>query len=129
VAAQYIEAAGSDRLEVELVKVAMLHTAAEFVALGLVRVFLGYTPNCHALRFLFGLCGQFTGLVEGVFPQDDTGSLRRYKMLCAPVAMLRHWERLGAAEEDFDLLEKGCVTFLAEARKVSFEKIDGLLKI
>lgn len=129
VAAQYIGAADSGSLEVELVKVAMLHTAAEFVALGLVRVFTGYTPNRFSLRFLLELCGRFTGLAAEVFPCGDEAGLRRYRMLCAPPAMLRHWDRLEAPEEDFVAVEEACTEFLRRAGELADIEIRRLTEI
>ncbi|MEO5777271.1 MAG: hypothetical protein ABIQ27_10210 [Flavobacterium sp.] len=52
----------SEQLEVTLCKIALLNTAATQLAMGLLRVFLGYTPNEFGLKYLLQLCGHFTAL-------------------------------------------------------------------
>jgi hypothetical protein len=115
VAGLYMESAATAQLGIELVKVAMLHTAIEYAALGMIRVFLGYSPNAFSLRFLLGLCGHFTGLPDEMFPQNTDAECSRFKRLCAPPSMLRHWDRLEAPEADFDVLYGSCLAFLEKA--------------
>jgi hypothetical protein len=111
-------AAESEHLEVELCKIALLHTACVQIALGLVRVFLGYTPNEFGLKYLLQLCGSFTALPAQLFHQQTPEAIKRYKMLCAPPAMLHHWTRLSAPEQDFIWLLDACEVFLKQSNEI-----------
>jgi hypothetical protein len=111
-------AAESDQLEVELCKIALLHTACVQIALGLLRVFLGYAPNEFGLKYLLQLCGSFTALPAQLFDQQTPEGVKRYKMLCAPPAMLYHWTRLAAPEQDFMWLQDACEVFLKQANGI-----------
>ena len=111
-------AADSEHLDITLCKIALLNTAATQLALGLLRVFLGYTPNEFGLKYLLQLCGHFTDLPSQLFHQQTPEAIRRYKMLCAPTSMLNHWTRLNAAEEDFLWLSDSCRTFLGLATEL-----------
>lgn len=114
-----LQAAGdSEQLEVTLCKIALLHTASSQIALGLLRVFLGYTPNEFGLKYLLQLCGQFTALPTQLFKQSTPEAVQRFKMLCAPPAMLNHWSRLNASEQDFLWLLEACQEFLRLATDI-----------
>jgi len=108
-------AAESEQLDITLCKIALLNTAATQLASGLLRVFLGYTPNEFGLKYLLQLCGHFTVLPSQLFHQQTPEAIRRYKMLCAPTSMLNHWTRLNAREEDFMVLLDGCQQLLEGA--------------
>jgi len=111
-------AADSKHLDITLCKIALLNTAATQIALGLLRVFLGYTPNEFGLKYLLQLCGNFTDLPMQLFHQQTPEAIRRYKMLCAPTAMLNHWTRLNAAEQDFLWLLDTSISFLQLASEL-----------
>ncbi|WP_284651125.1 hypothetical protein [Flavobacterium terrisoli] len=91
----------SPQLEVELCKIALLNTACTQIALGLIRIGLGYIPNEFGLNYLLQLCTHFTTLPTQIFSQQTPLAAKRYKMLCAPPSMLNHWTKLYAPEEDF----------------------------
>jgi hypothetical protein len=111
-------AADSEHIDITLCKIALLNTAATQLALGLLRVFLGYTPNEFGLKYLLQLCGNFTNLPSQLFHQQTPEAIRRYKMLCAPTSMLNHWTRLNAAEQDFVWLLDACTAFLQLATEL-----------
>lgn len=111
-------AADSEHIDITLCKIALLNTAAAQLALGLLRVFLGYTPNEFGLKYLLQLCGNFTDLPSQLFKQQTPEAIRRYKMLCAPPSMLNHWTRLNAAEQDFLWLLDACTAFLQLATEI-----------
>jgi len=119
-------AADSAHLEVTLCKIALLHTASVQVALGLIRVFLGYTPKEFGLKYLLQLCGHFTALPEQVFCQLTPEASKRFKMLCAPPSMLFHWTRLNAAEADFVWLLDACTTFVTLGSALALSELDRL---
>lgn len=108
-------AAVNKQAEIELCKIALLHTATEQIALGLIRVFLGYYPNEFGLGYLLQLCGHFTLLPSDIFPQRTEQDIKRFKRLCAPTSCLQHWTRLNADEQDFQYLFQRCQQFLIEA--------------
>lgn len=127
VANHYLESAtASGRLDVELVKVAMLTTSMEFTALGLIRIFIGYTPNRQGLKFLFAICNVFTDLTQTVFEPDSERGQRCLKTLLAPPTMLRHWDELGWSESDYVFLESACAKFLAEATRIASDELNRL---
>jgi hypothetical protein len=109
-------AADSEQLDVELCKIALLHTAVNQIALGLIRGFLGYTPNTYSLAHLLQLCGYFTDLPLQVFHQETDLYSKRYKMLCAPPSMLNHWTKLNANEQDYIWILDACQLLLLEAK-------------
>lgn len=111
-------AADSAHHDVTLCKIALLHTVATQVALGLLRVFMGYTPNAFGLKYLLELCGHFTALPSQLFCPSSPEACKRYKMLCAPPTMLLHWSRLDASESDFDWLLGACQEFLQLATEL-----------
>jgi len=132
VALFYLDAAGNSVHEdVVLCKIALLHTAVSQIALGLVRVHLGYSPKYFGLRFLLQLCGSFSTLALDLFPVASAAGLRRYRMLCCPPDRLRNWIRLDAAAADFeilyyaaqDFLELGGGLVLAELERLEFGTI------
>lgn len=117
-------AAESEHLEVELCKIALLHSACVQIALGLLKVFLGYTPNEFGLKYLLQLCGSFTALPTQLFHQQTPEAVKRYKMLCAPPAMLHQWTRLSAPEQDFRWLQDACEVFLKQANDIVLPELE-----
>lgn len=109
-------AVDSEQLDVELCKIALLHTAINQIALGLIRVFLGYTPNTYSLAYLLQLCSYFTDLPSQVFHQETCLYSKRFKMLCAPPSMLNHWTKLNADAHDYTWILDACRLFLVEAK-------------
>lgn len=106
----------SPQLEVERCKIALLHTACVQIALGLIRVRLGYIPNEFSLNYLLQLCAYFLPLPFPVLNKETSESTRRYKLLCAPPTMLYHWTKLYASEDDFNYLLTTTQDFLNQAK-------------
>ncbi|MFD2907510.1 hypothetical protein ACFSX9_02060 [Flavobacterium ardleyense] len=115
---------GSEQSDVELCKIALLHSAVHQVALGLIRVFLGYTPTTLSLVYLLDLCGSFTALPSQVFKLETSLPQKRYKMLCAPPSMLNHWIALNANEQHFVWLLAACQLFLEEAETLAMIELN-----
>lgn len=126
--AQFNIQAAKDSLqeEVTLCKVALLNTACVQLALGLIRVFLGYAPNEFGLHYLLQLCGHFTDLATELYNDTTEDGIRRYKMLCAPAGMLLHWTRLDAAEEDFEILLERSELFLKKTSELAQQQLNKL---
>ena len=116
----------SPQVDVGLCKIALLNSACVQIALGLIRVFLGYTPNEFGLKFLLQLCQHFTDLPEKMFAQNTENGIRLYKMLCAPANMLFHWTRIYATEEDFTVLLDGSLRFLDGAEVLAATELERL---
>ncbi|RKS01677.1 hypothetical protein [Flavobacterium sp. 102] len=116
----------SPQAEVGLCKIALLNTACVQMAIGLIRVFLGYTPNEFGLKYLLQLCGHFTDLPQQVFACNTENDIRLYKMLCAPASMLLHWTKLGVEENDFEVLLQNCERFLEKAGALAIAELNRL---
>jgi hypothetical protein len=115
IAALLIEAAETtQRLDVEKVRIALLHQAVQHLALGLIRVGLGYKPNHFHLGFLFDLCEHCCSLTQQLFPRQSEEDLRLFRLLATHPASLRHSSSLTAEEGDFVLLLSRAKRFLAE---------------
>lgn len=113
-----LQAAGeSALLDVQLCKIALLHTAVVQIALGLLRVFMGYTPRDYSLRYLLALCSHFSDLPHQLFEKESVDGVRRFKMLCASPTLLQHRVRLDASDLDFEVLLGCCERFLQLAEE------------
>jgi len=123
VAQFYLQAvADSVHEAVGLCKIALLHEAVVQVALGLLRMMMGYAPREYGLRFLLELCGYFSDLPREVF--GSSIGAKRYNMLCAPPNGLYYKTRLYVAEEDFEALLACSNLFLEQARVLVLEGIE-----
>lgn len=116
----------SPQVEVGLCKIALLHSSCVQIAVGLIRVFLGYTPCEFGLKYLLQLCGNFTDLPVQVFAQSTEDDLRLFKMLCAPAAMLLHWTKLDADESDFEILLQNSQSFIDRAGELAESELNRL---
>lgn len=111
---------------IALCNIANLHIAIEEIALGLIRVFMGYTPNEFSLKYLLLLCGHFTKLPSEIFSNQSELEIKRYKMLCAPPSMLRYWYRLNAEEEDYLWILNACKNFYKQANTIVIQELERL---
>lgn len=102
----------SPQVDVTLCKIALLNRACVQLALGLIKVFMGYSPNEFGLKYLLQLCEHFTDLPTQVFDRETPEAVKRYKMLSAPPGILIHCTRLNADESDFEILLDNCQRFL-----------------
>jgi hypothetical protein len=112
--------------EIALCNIANLHISIEQLALGLIRVFMGYIPNEFSLKYLLLLCGHFTKLPSETFSQQSELATKRYKMLCAPPSMLRHWYRLNAEVEDYLWILNACQNFYKQANNIALQELERL---
>lgn len=120
-------AAESPHLDVERCKIALLNTACTQIALGLIRLFMGYTPKEYGLNYLLQLCGHFTTLPAQIFGGQSPEGNNRYKMLCAPPSMLNHWTKLETKEEDFNWLLDACRQFIEQSNEMAILKINNAI--
>lgn len=100
--------------EVEMIKVSQLHYAIQYACLGLIRLYLNYTPIRHDLKTLLELCGSFTEL-----PFEALSNPRTNRVLCAPPVMLRVWDRLELNPRAYSQVQQACTEFIETARKLA----------
>lgn len=113
----------------ELCKIALLNQSCLQLALGLIRVFMGYTPNEFGLKFLLQLCGYFTCLPQRLFTTATENDSRLFKMLCTPAGMLLHWSKLDADEADFEHLLERTQLFLDQAGELATTELNRLTNL
>lgn len=113
----------------ELCKIALLNQSCVQLALGLIRVFMGYTPNEFGLKFLLQLCGYFTCLPQRLFTTGTENDSRLFKVLCTPAGMLLHWSKLDADEADFEHLLERTQLFLDRAGELATTELNRLTNL
>lgn len=95
----------------EQVRAGLLHQVVEQVCLGLVEVFMGYKPVHFGLGYLLDLCGNFTGLVDGILPRHTEEEKALFKLLASNPALLRHRPQ-DIELADIEILQRrACVLF------------------
>ncbi len=105
--------------EVELCKIALLNTACVQIALGLIRVLMGYTPNEFGLKYLLQLCQHaLSNPLPSAFNPQTMADKFRFNRLCAPPSMLNHWTKLNAPEEEFQCLLTATQQFLELSKEL-----------
>jgi hypothetical protein len=102
----------------EQVRAALLHQVVEQVCLGLVEVFMGYRPVHFGLGYLFDLCGNFTGLVDGVFPRQTEEEKELFKLLASNPALLRHRPQEIELADIEILQRRACVLYDRAAKEI-----------
>lgn len=73
--------------------VSLLNQSLEQACLGLIYVFLGYTPNRYRLHHLLNLCDNFTALTKDVFPRRTDDDLDLFRNLNQSVCHIRYLHR------------------------------------
>lgn len=109
---------------VGLCKIALLHTAVQQTALGIIRIFMAYTPNEYSLRYLLELYSHVTAAPALAFQNKTPDEVRLHKMLCTPPSMLNHRIKLHADDKDVDYLVEACENFIENAGKLADNKIE-----
>ncbi|GEP52137.1 hypothetical protein FNO01nite_28090 [Flavobacterium noncentrifugens] len=98
----------------------MLNLAVEHTCLGLIRVFLGYTPNYFSLGFFIDLCGFFTSLPNQFFPRASEEDKRLFKMISTHPSSMRFHYEWEVNYTDMDFLSGRC----GELMKLASELTD-----
>ena len=99
-------------------KAVMLHHIVEQVCLGMLKLFLGYTPNHFALGYLLELCEYFAPAAGKFFPRNSDEDKRLFKNLSRYSWTLRY---SGDDDVDFEamsLLQTRCNDFADYAQEV-----------
>lgn len=113
---------------VGLLKIAELHRAVHFVALGMIRVYLGYTANNYNLKHLLDLTRLFSVIVDETFPTCDANAQKRLALLLPSPNMIRHWDRLEIPNKDFSALLCAVNGMFSRAQTACVEHLKELTK-
>lgn len=83
----------------------MLHTMAEQICLGMIRLFMGYSPNHFALSYLLEICDHFNAEISSYFPRVTEQDRNLFMILSRSYASLRYSGADTFSEEDMNLLQ------------------------
>ena len=101
----------------------MLNLAIEHTCLGLIRVFLGYTPNYFSLGFLIDLCGFFTSLPNQFFPRISEEDKRLFRMINTHPSSMRFNYEWEVNYTDMDFLSGRCSEFMRLAGELADKEL------
>ena len=100
------------------------HLIVEQISLGLIRLFLGYTPQHYSLGFLFDLCEHFTSLTAEIFPRKTENDKALFRTLANGTSFLRY----GAADtvdySDYEILRNRCDEFARSASELTKNELE-----
>lgn len=109
-------------------KAVMLHHIVEQACLGMLKLFLGYTPNHFALGYLLELCEYFAPSAGKFFPRSSAEDKRLFKILSRYSWTLRYSGDDDVDFEDMSVLQTRCNDFAEYAQEViqkELERIQG----
>ncbi len=98
------EAEGMDSGGATKIHVYLMRLVVEQTCLGLIRLFLGYTPHQYSLQFLFELCEYFTPLTAELFPRETAKDKELIKILSGATTSLRHGAIDAVPTHDYEVL-------------------------
>ena len=101
----------------------MLNLSVEHTCLGLIRVFLGYTPNYFSLGFLIDLCGFFTSLPNQFFPRASEEDKRLFRMISTHPSSMRFNYEWEVNYTDMDFLSGRCGDFMKLAGELADKEL------
>ncbi|WP_026705035.1 hypothetical protein [Flavobacterium soli] len=104
----------------------MLNLVAEHTCLGLIRVFLGYTPNYFSLNYLVNLCRFFTSLPDQFFPRNSEEDERLFRMVSTPPSSMRFKYEWEVNDTDMDFLSGRCSEFVRVAQELAGTELERL---
>jgi len=104
----------------------MLNLVVEHTCLGLIRVFLGYTPNYFSLNYLLNLCSFFTSLPEQFFPRISDEDERLFEMVNAHPSSMRFHYEWEVNYTDMDFLSSRCSEFVRIAQELTDMELERL---
>ncbi|PXY43193.1 hypothetical protein [Flavobacterium hydrophilum] len=83
----------------------MLHTMTEQICLGMIRLFMGYSPNHFSLSYLLEICDHFNPEISSYFPRDTEQDRNLFTILSRSFASLRYSGADTFSELDMNLLQ------------------------
>ncbi|MTD67766.1 hypothetical protein [Flavobacterium sp. LC2016-13] len=83
----------------------MLHTMAEQICLGMIRLFMGYSPNHFSLSYLLEICDYFNPEISTYFPRVTEQDRNLFTILSRSYTSLRYSGADTFSELDMNLLQ------------------------
>lgn len=83
----------------------MLHTMSEQICLGMIRLFMGYSPNHFSLSYLLEICDHFNPELSSYFPRVTERDRNLFTILSRSYASLRYSGADTFSELDMNLLQ------------------------
>ena len=110
--ASFVAAVSENMGTVTRMKVYLLHLIVEHTCLGLLRLFLGYTPNHFSLPFLLELCTYSCPLTALYFPRETDQDKQLFRLLVTSFNALRHGAVDDVNDCDYEVLRRRCLEFV-----------------
>ncbi len=101
-----------------------MRLVVEQTCLGLIRLFLGYTPHQYSLQFLFELCEYFTPLTAELFPRDSDKDKELLKILSGATNSLRHGYIDDVPTHDYEVLSNRYNEFVDRSDKLIAKELE-----
>ncbi|WP_413998131.1 hypothetical protein ACMDB5_10060 [Flavobacterium sp. W1B] len=111
------------------VKITVLYQLVEQSCLGLIRVFMGYSPNHFSLGYLFNLCEYFTRVTADFFPRKTQEDQHLFDVLKHHPHSLRYSRANDVDSFDFKVLERRCNNFIVKADEVVETELNRLKEV
>jgi hypothetical protein len=83
----------------------MLHTMTEQICIGMIRLFMGYSPNHFSLSYLLEICDHFNPEISSYFPRVTEQDRNLFTILSRSYASLRYSGADTFSELDMNLLQ------------------------
>lgn len=119
--AEGLDGGGATKLHVY-----MMHLVIEQTCLGLIRLFLGYSPNQFALQYLFELCEYFSPLTAEIFPRVTKKDKELLKILSGHTNSLRYGFIDDVQYFDYEVLSNRYLEFVERADKLAAKELERL---
>jgi hypothetical protein len=105
------------------VQIVLLHAAMEQLCLGLIYVFLGYTPQNYGLGYLLSVCDIFTDVANDIFPRQSAEDQRLLRLLSTNLHSLRKYGG-DASDTDVEVLRALVWRFQEQSAEVVATELD-----
>lgn len=99
------------------------------MCLGMIRLFLGYSPNHFALSYLLEICDYFNPQVSTFFPRQTEKDIALFKLLGSSYWTLRYSGKNPFSDTDMDLLDERYTDFTFHCNAIvqyELERIENL---
>lgn len=123
------EAKMLDNRGAKKVSVFLMRLVVEQTCLGLIRLFLGYTPHQFSLSFLFELCEYFSPLTAILFPRESEKDRELLRILSGYTTSLRHGSVDDVHTQDYEVLGNRYNEFVDKAGQLADEELKRLLSL
>jgi hypothetical protein len=96
----------------------MLGQLIEQMCLGMIRLFMGYSPNHFSLAYLLEICDFFDPLTGSFFPRQTKEDITLFRLLSSSYRVLRYSGYDQFSDKDKDLLGKRYVDFSYHCKEI-----------